>query len=76
MADEKKPDPDETDEPPVKADTTIPGGAYIQGGHARKGKHYGGRVVDCDGKVLAEFGDNEVNTGMPKPKPPVATTAK
>lgn len=73
MSDEKKPDPilpepaDES-EPVPKPDETIPGGAYIQGGTRKKGKHYGGRVVDAEGKVLAEFADNEVNTGKPKPK--------
>lgn len=45
---------------------TIPGGAYIQGGEARDGKHYGGRVVNAHGDVLREFGEDEVNTGLPK----------
>ena len=42
-----------------KHDETIPKGAYIQGGKPKNEKHYGGKVVNCDGEVLAEFKDDE-----------------
>lgn len=80
MADETKPvDPKTADptppkkagpkKPPTPHDTTIPGGAFIQGGWpGDDDKHYGGRVVNCDGNALAEFADDEVNDGKPADK--------
>jgi DNA-directed RNA polymerase alpha subunit len=49
----------------VKPDTTPPGGAFIVGGRAdlESGKHYGGRVVDSEGRTLKEYGDKEENKG-------------
>lgn len=49
--------------------TTVPGGAYIQGGELREddhgiAKHFGGRVVNAEGEVLVEFDDDEENTGV------------
>jgi DNA-directed RNA polymerase alpha subunit len=49
----------------VKPDTTPDGGAFISGGRAdlESGKHYGGRVVDSEGRTLKEYGDKEENLG-------------
>ena len=57
---------------PVKPDETKKGGLYIRGGKAQPdGTHKGGEVVNAEGEVLGEFGDDEVNPGKdfePKPK--------
>jgi DNA-directed RNA polymerase alpha subunit len=49
----------------VKPDTTPDGGAFISGGRAdlETGKHYGGRVVDAEGRTLKEYGEKEENLG-------------
>lgn len=57
-----------------RSDETVPGGRYIVGGRVdpNTGKHMGGTVRDANGKILAEYADNEENTGKPKggePKP-------
>jgi hypothetical protein len=58
-------------------DVAPEGGRYIRGGRrdAKTGRHYGGEVVDAEGKVLATFDDKQENTGDPKagkkpPEPP------
>lgn len=69
MADETK---DMTGSEPVRKhdEAAQPGGLYIVGGRpGTDGKHYGGKVVDCEGETLNEFGANEVNTGKPKEAP-------
>lgn len=63
-----------------RQDETVPGGRYIVGGRydPNTGKHKGGTVRDANGKVLAEYADDEENTGRlknepgpnPPPKPP------
>lgn len=51
-------------EPPGEEGPDRVPGHYIVGGKpGRDGKHYGGRVVDHEGKVLATFDDKQVNTG-------------
>jgi DNA-directed RNA polymerase alpha subunit len=49
----------------ITPDATPDGGAFIQGGRAdlETGKHYGGRVVDSEGRTLREYGDKEENRG-------------
>jgi hypothetical protein len=43
----------------------VPGGRFLQGTRMQGGKHYGGRIVDANGRVLATFDDKAENTGNP-----------
>jgi hypothetical protein len=61
---------------PKRLDATVPGGLYISGGQPRDGQHYGGRVVDAEGRTLAEYADDEVNPGTPRPERPEKPEAK
>lgn len=41
----------------------VPGGRFIQAAVLRGGQHYGGRIVNAHGVVLATFAPDQVNTG-------------
>lgn len=42
---------------------TVPGGRYVQDAKIVGGKPHGGKIVDAEGRVLATFADDAVNTG-------------
>jgi len=44
----------------------IRGGAYIRGAKLQGDRHYGGEIVDAEGRVLATFDDRQENTGNPR----------
>lgn len=59
---------------PKKEPARVPGRTIRGGRPGPDGEHYGGSIVDHEGKVLATFPNDAVNTGNPddgtKPKPP------
>jgi hypothetical protein len=46
----------------ARADETVPGGMYMKGTTVKGGKHYGGFLVNAEGKVLKAFKPEEENT--------------